>query len=101
MATIEEMRGLATSTPFLFRVSYLLTKTAGAVMLEADTVPDHAARLAFSNRVLSGQVEPHRIALCVLTIPQVAAMPQPGNIKDDALEAAITAIFNHFARAWA
>jgi hypothetical protein len=98
----------ASDPTFAGRVMMLMFKTAQAAANEDTSVPDHDARLSYSQRVFRGQEQPQTVAAhAISSNPTIAtaieAEPdQKGaNVPDNDIEFALASIWTARALAFA
>jgi hypothetical protein len=98
----------ASDPTFAGRIMMLMFKVGQAVATEAPTEPDHAARLAYSERVFRGDEQPQTVAAhCISSNPTISAAieahpEQKGaNVPDADLEFALSSIWTARALAFA
>lgn len=84
---------IARSDAFSSRVAYLVLIEAISVAAEDSGTADHAARMTFANKVMSGQVNAKLLAAIVLTDPYIAAaaIADIGSMADNVADASISA----------
>jgi hypothetical protein len=110
MATFAQLGQLVTQNPteFQSRVNYAMCVAAINVYAEGTGVTGHAARAAFSTRVLTGNFNLIGACFAVLTNPTISAeatlpaqgQPPNGNgIPDSDIQFAVNSIWNALAGA--
>lgn len=97
MAAIADMPVIAGDSTWRFRCRYLLMKAAIAVMSEDPGTTNHANRVFFAKKVISGGVAVEEVAIAVLTNSTIAAATYPADAPDGDLEFTINSMFDAFA----
>lgn len=94
MADSDLIMAKAADTDYQARVKYFMAKEALVAGGEADTVDDHAERLAFAGLVLAGDVDLYHLATATLTnltlAGRVTSTP-PTEIPDTELDYVVQA----------
>jgi hypothetical protein len=96
------MASIAEHVTFLRRVEYCLKKAAIDVMAELATVDNHAERVAYATKVLTGEASVGEYARAVVTNPTLTAggdISSPPNmgISDGDLQYTVESMFNAHA----
>lgn len=99
--TSSDIAKIAQQADFVNRVMYYVTGAAVDVMAEPANTPDHAARVAFAQKALSGNYYVQGAVNAVLSNPSIAAESDSreagANIPDGDLEFAVNSLFDALA----
>ena len=98
---LENIIGLAHGAVLKDKVNYALVKAAIAVMAEDDTTPNHANRIVFAGKVLTGNYNVQQYAIAVATNVTTAGKLDTGKDYDSDLDFVIGSMFDAFATAYA
>jgi len=104
MASYVDLMFIANYVAFQNRVKYAFQLAAINVMAEDPQTPNHAERVTFADRVLSGLVAIFELAVGILTNPSIAAeadvelyVNASFGIPDGDIQFTANSMFNAFA----
>ena len=98
MATYSELIEASNHSPLIDRVRVACLVAAEAIRNEADTVPDHAARLAWARGVFANpEAEQTRMLWATLVQNRAAPLASIKSADDSTVQTAVTAAVNLFA----
>ena len=99
MATYDELLGASGNTALINKVRFAVVVAATTIMTEADTVPNHANRLAWAKTVFA---DPGRAGIemmwPVLAQNRTATIAQITGADDATVQTAVDAAVNVFAQ---
>ena len=88
----------AITEDFQNTVKYFMQKAAIAVMSESDATANHAARLNFARKILSGQASIYEFAFAVVTNATIGGhIDVPEAIPDADLEFTVNSMYDAFS----
>lgn len=98
MATYEELFNLADNNTLLDRIAVAITIAAHTVLNEADTVPNHAARLVWARSAFRDpKLQAKSFLHVVLAANSNATVTQINAATDQSIQTNINAAVNVFA----
>ena len=95
MSQASELAELAARPEFLARVRLIAVKVALEVKNEDPLTPNAANRATFAGKILDGSYRSDRLALAVVTRPQVTQ--DRDGVTDAEIKQALLAIWNAFS----
>lgn len=102
LASYTDLMAIARDSYFQGRVKMAFDVVALSVMNESNETPSHGVRVAFANKVLSGQINMYELTVGALTFETIVASAVNNNspiysVADSDLQASAYYFFNAYA----